>query len=108
MKKLFAILVLAVAFIANAGNLKAQITVSGIVVDSLSGQGVPFATVTVATSATSTDYLMTGMTDVDGAFKGTIKKPEHITLLSARLAKTKLITNSQFRLRKTLSTSAKF
>ena len=74
MKKLFAILVLAVAFIANAGNLKAQITVSGIVVDSLSGQGVPFATVTVATSATSTDYLMTGMTDVDGAFKGTIKK----------------------------------
>lgn len=74
MKKLFAILVLAVALIANAGNLKAQITVSGIVVDSLSGQGVPFATVTVATSATSTDYLMTGMTDVDGAFKGTIKK----------------------------------
>lgn len=74
MKKLFAILVLAVAFIANAGNLKAQITVSGIVVDSLSGQGVPFATVTVATSVTSTDYLMTGMTDMDGAFKGTIKK----------------------------------
>lgn len=74
MKKLFAILVLAMAFIANVNNLKAQITVSGIVVDSLSGQGVPFATVTVATSATSTDYLMTGMTDVDGAFKGTIKK----------------------------------
>lgn len=74
MKKLFAILVLAVAFIANAGNLKAQITVSGIVVDSLSGQGVPFATVAVASSPTSTDYIMTAMTDVDGAFKGTIKK----------------------------------
>lgn len=74
MKKLFAILVLAMALIANAGKLKAQITVSGIVVDSLSGQGVPFATVTVATSATSTDYLMTGMTEVDGAFKGTINK----------------------------------
>ncbi|MBP5503474.1 MAG: TonB-dependent receptor [Bacteroidales bacterium] len=74
MKKLFAILVLAVAFIANAGNLKAQINVSGIVVDSLSGQGVPFATVAVATSPTSTDYLMTAMTDVDGAFNGSLKK----------------------------------
>ena len=74
MKKLFAILVLAVAFIVNAGNLKAQITVSGIVVDSLSGQGVPFATVAVASSPTSTDFIMTAMTDVDGAFKGTIKK----------------------------------
>ena len=74
MKKLIAILVLATALLSFAGNLKAQISVSGVVVDSLSGQGVPFATVAVAVSPTSTDYLMTAMTDVDGAFKGTVKK----------------------------------
>lgn len=65
------ILAAAIAVIANAAF--AQTTVKGIVIDSLSKEGVPFATVAVNKPGDMTNFAMTGITEVDGSFSGVIK-----------------------------------
>ncbi|MCQ2974615.1 MAG: outer membrane beta-barrel protein [Bacteroidales bacterium] len=74
MRKIICLFVLAVSALLNVNSVKAQITLSGSLVDSISKQPVPFASMTVAASPTSTDYVATGLTDDKGVFKGSIKK----------------------------------
>ena len=62
------------AMIAAVANIAlAQTTVKGIVIDSLSKEGVPFATVAVNKPGDATNFAMTGITEVDGSFSGVIK-----------------------------------
>lgn len=65
------ILAAMIAMIANT--VFAQTTVKGIVIDSLSKEGVPFATVAVNKPGDMTNFAMTGITDLDGAFSGVVK-----------------------------------
>jgi outer membrane receptor protein involved in Fe transport len=65
------ILAAAIAVIANAAF--AQTTVKGIVIDSLTKEGVPFATVAVNKPGDATNFAMTGITELTGAFSGVIK-----------------------------------
>ena len=51
----------------------AQTTVKGVLLDSLSKEGVPFATVAVTKEGDLTNFAMTGITEVDGSFSGTVK-----------------------------------
>lgn len=69
MKKILFITVL--VFAATLG--VAQTTVKGVLLDSLSKEGVPFATVAVTKEGDLTNFAMTGITEVDGSFSGTVK-----------------------------------
>ena len=71
--KTFYKLIMAVMIAAIASTAFAQTTVKGIVIDSLSKEGVPFATVAVNKPGDATNFAMTGITDVDGSFSGSIK-----------------------------------
>ncbi|MBQ1698495.1 MAG: TonB-dependent receptor [Bacteroidales bacterium] len=72
MKTIYKLIITAmIAVIAN--NAFAQTTVKGIVIDSLSKEGVPFATVAVNKPGDMTNFAMTGITDMDGSFSGVIK-----------------------------------
>ena len=59
MKKLFFLIVVAI-FTINA--TFAQTTIKGVILDSLSKEGVPFATVAVTKEGTLNDFAMTGIT----------------------------------------------
>ncbi len=64
MKKILAITVLVFAATISF----AQTTVKGVLLDSLSKEGVPFATVAVTKEGDLTNFAMTGITEVDGSF----------------------------------------
>ncbi|MCR5454713.1 MAG: TonB-dependent receptor, partial [Bacteroidales bacterium] len=72
MKTIYRIIVTAiVAIMANTAI--AQTTVKGILLDSLTKEGVPFATVAVNKPGDATNFAMAGITEVDGKFSGIIK-----------------------------------
>lgn len=62
------------AILAATINLSfAQTSVKGVLIDSLSKEGVPFATVAVTKQGDLTNFAMTSITDVDGSFSGVVK-----------------------------------
>lgn len=72
MKTIYRIIITAlVAVIANTAF--AQTTVKGIVLDSISKESVPFATVAVNKPGDAANFAMTGITDIDGVFSGVVK-----------------------------------
>lgn len=71
--KTFCKLIMAAMIAVIANTALAQTTVKGIVIDSLSKEGVPFATIAVNKPGDATNFAMTGITDMDGSFSGSIK-----------------------------------
>lgn len=64
------------------GSIVAQeIKIQGVVVDSLTSTGEPFATIRIYRANNNTDAIYMGTTDVDGHFKQTIKKAGNYHLL---------------------------
>lgn len=62
------------AILAATINLSfAQTSVKGVLIDSLSKEGVPFATIAVTKQGDLTNFAMTSITDVDGSFSGVVK-----------------------------------
>lgn len=65
-----------------AGSIVAQeIKIQGVVVDSLTCTGEPFATIRIYRANNNTDAVYMGTTDVDGHFKQIIKKAGDYHLL---------------------------
>ncbi len=71
--KTFIKLFFAAIFAATINLSFAQTSVKGVLIDSLSKEGVPFATIAVTKQGDLTNFAMTSITDVDGSFSGVVK-----------------------------------
>lgn len=69
----------------------AQTTVKGIILDSLSNEGVPFATVAVTKVGDPTNFAMTGITDIDGSFSGVVKSKGNFVITMRSTGKQTII-----------------
>ncbi|MBR4266520.1 MAG: outer membrane beta-barrel protein [Bacteroidales bacterium] len=90
MKKLFFLIVVAI-FTINA--TFAQTTIKGVILDSLSKEGVPFATVAVTKEGTLNDFAMTGITETDGSFSGTVKGRGNFVITMRSTGKQTIVKN---------------
>ncbi len=94
------ILAAMIAMIANTAF--AQTTVKGIVSDSLTKEGVPFATVAVNKPGDMTNFAMTGITDLDGSFSGVIKSKGSYIMTIRSTGKQPIVRNITIKGEKTL------
>ena len=89
MKKILLFCFLTIAAVVSS----AQTTVKGVIIDSLSNEGVPFATVAVTKAGDLSNFAMTSITDVDGSFSGVIKGKGDFVVTMRSTGKQPIIKN---------------
>ncbi|MCQ2203055.1 MAG: TonB-dependent receptor [Bacteroidales bacterium] len=84
------IMMMLIAMVATA-----QVEVKGVILDSLTNAGEPFATIWITTDKDADKSVASGVTDMDGVFKVVLKEKGSFVLRSSSMGKTPLVVPFQ-------------